>query len=185
MELSVEDKGNLLELARKTIVHFIESGKTPTAEELNVAVSANMQTEMAAFVTLKKHGQLRGCIGSLVSEYPLYYEVITRAVNAAVSDPRFERVTAEEIPDLHIEISALTPAVEVDSYIDIEIGKHGVILSKGMSRAVFLPQVAPEQGWDVDETLTHLSLKAGLPADGWREGASFKVFEAIVFGEDD
>jgi uncharacterized protein (TIGR00296 family) len=85
---------------------------------------------------------------------------------------------------LHLEISALTPLRSVSGPADIEIGRHGILLHKGAAQAVFLPQVAVEQGWDRDTTLTHLALKAGLPADGWRQGARFQVFEADVFAEE-
>jgi len=109
---------------------------------------------------------------------------MANAINAAVNDPRFPPVQPEEIPHLHIEISVLTPLQPLDDYRRIEIGKHGVLLSKNGRRAVFLPQVAPEQGWDLEEMLTNLAHKAGLPGDAWKEGASFEVFEAIVFEED-
>jgi len=89
------------------------------------------------------------------------------------------------LPDLHFEISAYASAPRpVSSYEDIVLGQHGMVLEKGTRRALFLPQVAPEQGWDLHETLTHLAMKAGLPSDGWKEGCRFSVFEAIVFGEE-
>jgi uncharacterized protein (TIGR00296 family) len=95
-------------------------------------------------------------------------------------------VQASELPELDFEISALTPSKHVDSYKDIVIGKHGMTIAMNGRRAVFLPQVAPEQGWDLATTLTHLSMKAGLPADAWKDkNAKFTVFEAIVFNEKD
>ena len=90
---------------------------------------------------------------------------------------------AEEAAAIDIEISILTPPRPVGSWKDIVIGKHGMVLSKAGRSAVSLPQVAPEQGWDIDETLTHLSMKAGLPSDAWREGADYLVFEAQVIHE--
>ncbi len=98
-------------------------------------------------------------------------------------DTRFEPVTSSEVKDLHLEISALTVPTPVASYKDIRIGVDGVILQKDTHSAVFLPQVAPEQGWDVSQTLTHLALKAGLPSDAWQENARFLVFQAEVFKE--
>ena len=94
-------------------------------------------------------------------------------------------MTPEELPGTDIEISALTPQKPVDSYEAIEVGRHGVVLSKAGRRAVFLPQVAPEQGWDRDTMLSHLAAKAGLPQEAWREDAQFTVFEAEVFAEED
>jgi len=105
------------------------------------------------------------------------------AIDAGLRDPRFHPVTADELPLLHYEISAMTPPHPVESYKDIVIGTHGMILEKDGRSAVFLPQVAPEQGWNLEETLTHLSNKAGLPADAWKSGAQYKVFEADVFEE--
>jgi len=104
-------------------------------------------------------------------------------MNAALHDPRFDPVSPEETKDIKIDISALTPPRPVVSYRDIVIGKHGMTLKKHGRSAVFLPQVAPEQGWDLTNTLTHLAIKAGLPADAWKEGAEFTVFEAQVFHE--
>jgi AmmeMemoRadiSam system protein A len=113
----------------------------------------------------------------------LYKSVISNAVNAAVNDPRFNPVSKDELKDITIEISALTPPKPIDSYKDIRIGTDGVVLKKGDYQAVFLPQVAPEQNWTRDEMLENLSLKAGLPADGWKTDASFLTFQAEVFGE--
>ena len=109
--------------------------------------------------------------------------MLGRAVDAAFRDPRFLPLTQEEFREVELEISALTPAVPVDSWRDIVIGRHGMTLTKFGRSAVFLPQVAPEQGWGIEETLTHLAMKAGLPPDAWREGATFTVFEAVVFHE--
>ena len=114
---------------------------------------------------------------------PLYEAVIGNALNAAFGDRRFQPLQRDELPRIELEISALTPPHEVPSYEAIVIGKHGVLLSKDGRRAVFLPQVAPNQRWDRPKTLEQLSLKAGLPADAWKEQARFKVFEAIVFAE--
>ena len=160
----------------------------PTADALGVnqaALSPAIRKNMGAFVTLnlKQNHRLRGCIGEIQPFRPLWKAVLGRAVDAAFRDPRFLPLTAQEFANVEIEISALTPAVPVGGWRDIVIGRHGMTLSKNGHSAVFLPQVAPEQGWDIEETLTHLSMKAGLPPDAWREGASFTVFKAIVFHE--
>jgi len=183
LELTEDDKKQLLALARKTIVSALRTQRVPQASELGVSISDAMKCPRAAFVTLKKHSQLRGCIGDIFPQRPLYKSVIRNAINACVNDRRFLPVTEEECNDITIEISALTAPEPVASSSDIRIGIDGVVLSKNGRSAVFLPQVAPEQGWDVEQMLTQLSLKARLPADAWKEGTSFLVFQADVFGE--
>jgi AmmeMemoRadiSam system protein A len=143
-----------------------------------------MSVPRAAFVTLKKNSQLRGCIGDVFPQRPLFKSVILNAINAAFNDPRFPPVTAAECNDIKIEISALTVPAPIASWKEIRIGVDGVVLNKDGRSALFLPQVAPEQGWGLAEMLANLSLKAGLPADAWKEGASFLVFQADVFGEE-
>jgi len=181
--LSEADKRQLLALARKTIVYYLSHGKAPSPSDLGIQVSEAMKVQRAAFVTLKKRGDLRGCIGDVLPRQPLFKSVIGNAVNAAVNDPRFNPVTASECNDLTIEISALTVPRPVASADQIHLGTDGIILRKAGRSALFLPQVAPEQGWDIQQTLTQLSRKVGLPADAWKEGASIQVFQAEVFGE--
>jgi AmmeMemoRadiSam system protein B/AmmeMemoRadiSam system protein A len=192
--LSQEDKENLLSLARKTIDYGLKYQRIPDEKDLEVEISDSMRQIRGAFVTLHKQpedavgptrGHLRGCIGDIFPEKPLYKSVIENAINAAFRDRRFQPVSADEMKDITIEISALTPPSPVESADDIRIGSDGVVLKKEDKRAVFLPQVAPEQGWDLQTTLNHLSLKAGLSEDAWKEGASFLVFQAEVFGEEE
>ena len=182
--LTEEDKKQLLALARKSIVHALQYRRIPQEPELDVTISDAMRCLRAAFVTLKKNSQLRGCIGDIFPQRPLYKSVIVNAINAGFNDKRFLPVTEAECNDITIEISALTAPKPVASPDEIRIGIDGVVLNKDGQSAVFLPQVAPEQGWDVNQMLTRLSLKAGLPEDAWKEGASFLVFQAVVFGEE-
>jgi len=182
-ELTERDKEHLLTLARKTMVYVLQNRRVPEVSDLGIAPTAAMRSPRAAFVTLKKHAQLRGCIGDIFPQRPLYKSVILNAIHACVNDRRFPPVSQDECEDITIEISALTPPAPVGSPDKIRIGVDGVVLNKDGHSAVFLPQVAPEQGWDLDQTLTHLSEKAQLPADAWKEGASFLVFQADVFGE--
>ena len=182
--LSEQDKTNLLKLARKTIVYYLQNNNIPP-DALGISVSEPMKKTQAAFVTLNKNKELRGCIGEILPNQSLYKSVMSNAVNAAVNDWRFRPVKIEECNDITIEISALTTPKPVASYKDIKIGTDGVILQKAGRSAVFLPQVAPEQGWGIEETLTNLSLKAGLSGDAWKEGAAFLVFQAEVFGEEE
>ena len=142
-----------------------------------------MKNIMGAFVTLNENGQLRGCIGEIEPQRALYKAVRDHVIDAGVHDPRFSPVKAEELPLLHYEISALTQPHPVNSYNDIVLGKHGIVIEKSGRTAVFLPQVPGEQGWDLPTTLSYLSRKARLTEDAWKNGASFTVFEAIVFGE--
>ena len=195
-ELTEDGKKQLLDLARKMIVHYLRKRQVPEVSELGIVISEAMSVPRAAFVTLKKVPDprkvtgphkpvLRGCIGDIFPRRPLYKSVIGNAINAAVNDRRFRPVTIAECNDITIEISALTAPKPVASPDQIRIGIDGVVLSKNGRSAVYLPQVAPEQGWDVEQTLTNLSLKAKLPKDAWKEGASFLVFQAVVFGEEE
>ena len=183
-ELAEEDKEQLLTLARKTISYAIQHQRVPQASELGVTISEAMARPRAVFVTLKKNSQLRGCIGDIFPQRPLYRSVILNAINASLNDRRFSPVIEAECKDIEIEISALTIPQPVDSPDEIRIGIDGVVLNKDGRSAVFLPQVAPEQGWDLNQMLTQLSLKAGLPGEAWKEGANFLVFQAVVFGEE-
>lgn len=182
--LSEGDKTQLLKLARGMLETYVKTGKTASPEAHGVTITPGMRQVMGAFVTLTLDGQLRGCIGEIFPRRPLYEAVMERAVDAGINDPRFRPVTEKELPAIHYEISALTPPVPVASYQDIVLGRHGMVIQKQGRSAVFLPQVAPEQHWTLEETLAHLSLKAGLSQDAWKEGASWTVFEAIVFEEE-
>ncbi|MBC8207522.1 MAG: AmmeMemoRadiSam system protein B [Kiritimatiellaeota bacterium] len=181
--LSAADRQTLLKLARDTLNYYFARGRAPTPADLGIDLSAPMQAERGAFVTLTEQGQLRGCIGDIFPRRPLYQAVMGNALNAALRDPRFRPVSRNELAALHLEISVLTPPQPVESYKDIVIGRDGVVLSKNGHKAVYLPQVAPEQGWGIEETLQHLSRKAGLPSDAWRQGTRFQIFQADVFDE--
>lgn len=181
--LTSEEKQDLLRLARETVDTWVSEGKRPSVESLGITVTAAMRENSGAFVTLKKGEQLRGCIGTIPPVKPLLDAVRDNAVNAAHFDRRFPKVTQEELRAISVEVSVLTPPVAVEDWRDIILARHGVIVSKAGRSAVFLPQVAPEQGWTLEETLSHLSAKAGLGPSAWREGAEFLVFEATVFHE--
>jgi AmmeMemoRadiSam system protein A len=185
VELTEEDKKQLLTLARESIIYALQKRRVPEASELGVTISDAMRDPRAAFITLKKNSQLRGCIGDIFPQRPLYKSALYNALYAGFRDKRFIPVTKDELDDIVIEISALTPPQPVASYHKIRIGTDGVVLNKDGQSAVFLPQVAPEQGWDINQMLTQLSLKAKLPGDAWKEGANFLVFQAVVFGEEE
>ena len=173
------DRKYLLRLARETISRYLTTKMVP----LPRLSSPVLCEQRGVFVTLKKKEELRGCIGRMVPNRPLAELVGAMALQSAFEDPRFSPVTPRELADLEIEISVLTPMKPVSGPSDIVVGRDGVLLQKVGKSAVFLPQVAPEQGWGRDEMLDHLSWKAGLPTGAWREGASFLTFQAIVFGE--
>lgn len=170
-------------MARKTLTEFLIKGRDPQTEDFSGTLTAGMKEVRGAFVTLHQNGELRGCVGEISPRRPLYQAVREHAVNAGVYDNRFEPVRAEDLASLEFEISALTPPNAVSSYRDIILGRHGIVLRKQGQTAVFLPQVAPEQGWDLETTLKALSRKAGLPEDAWKHQAGFLVFEAEVFSE--
>ena len=180
--LTDEEKVRLLKLARQTLEAELAGGEKPAVE---AAGSELLARDTACFVTLKLQGRLRGCIGELEPRDALVEAVASRAVAAATQDPRFRPVTAEELPLISIDISAMTPLRRIDSPEDFVVGKHGIVVRDRGRSGVFLPQVAPEQGWDREETLSILcEEKAGLPRDAWKKGAELWVFEADVFSEE-
>jgi AmmeMemoRadiSam system protein A len=176
--LSAADKATLLKLARETVESFVRTGKKTKVE----VTSKVLLEKGAAFVTLKKHGELRGCIGDIIARAPLANCVVDRAVDAAVNDSRFDPVQPGELADIDIEISVLTPLEPVGTPDEIVVGKDGLLLTKGWNRGVFLPQVPVEQKWDRKQYLDHLCRKAGLNFGCWKD-AKLEKFQAIVFGE--
>jgi AmmeMemoRadiSam system protein A len=144
-----------------------------------------LEQPRAAFVTLKKNGRLRGCIGSMRPDRPLYRTVGQLALQAAFNDRRFPELKADELVSLEIEISVLTPFEKIQDPDLIQTGRDGVMLKKEGRSAVFLPQVALEQGWSCRQMLAQLCLKAGLPENSWQHGADLYAFRALVFKESD
>ena len=139
----------------------------------------------AAFVTLNKHGQLRGCIGMIEAREPLTECVANMARAAAREDYRFPPVRPAEVAELSVDISVLSPCERVEDVSKIEVGKHGLIIQDAQSRGLLLPQVATEWGWSREEFLDHCCLKAGLPEGHWRKGGEIYCFTAEVFGEEE
>ncbi len=173
----------ILQFVRAVIIAKANHNSPPEFEE----PPDKLLEQGACFVTLHdSNNHLRGCIGNIVAIEPLEQNLAHNAANAAFNDPRFPPVEANEIGDLIIEVSILTPIKTIASPEEFVVGKHGIILKCRGRSAVFLPQVAPEQGWNRETTFFHLCLKAGLPSEAWRGAdASFSVFEAIVFSEKD
>lgn len=178
-ELSPAQQAEVLRIARLSLESHVKEGRPPSIQVDDPA----LQRPCGAFVTLKKGGELRGCIGSLQAAEPLADTVIEMAGAAALRDPRFEPVQPEELPAIEIEVSVLSPLRRISEVSEIEVGRHGLYLVQGLNRGVLLPQVATEQGWDREQFLRHTCLKAGLPPDAWQKGAQIFVFTAQVFGE--
>lgn len=181
LELTAKDRDDLLTLARRTIetkVHH-HPYEQPNPDDY----SDTLRTRCGAFVTLHEKGRLRGCIGHLIGDYPLYKMVEEMALSAAIHDPRFYPVAPEELVNIDIEISVLSPMHKISDTSEIVLGKHGILIQQGHNSGVFLPQVATETGWTLDEYLGHCSSdKAGLPWDGYKM-ADIYIFTAEIFAE--
>jgi AmmeMemoRadiSam system protein B/AmmeMemoRadiSam system protein A len=178
---TVADKKQMLVLARESVRRYLDSGSVPLAR----GFSAAMDRPQGVFVTLRKRGALRGCIGQMAPDRPLRVLVGRMALAAAFEDERFDKVRSNELKDIEIEISVLTPFKEVPGPSAIVVGRDGVLLQKDRRSAVFLPQVATEEHWTRDEMLDNLCLKGGLATGCWRAGARLSTFQADVFKEGD
>jgi len=177
--LNRDQQKYLLRLARQAIKHYLES-----ESHLKVRIEDKVLLEKrGAFVTLKVNGELRGCIGYVLPQKPLYETVIDVAILAATEDFRFLPLTLEELDKTRIEISVLSLPRPIKNIKEIEVGKHGLIISKGMHRGLLLPQVPVEYDWDLQTYLSHCCLKAGLQEDEWKRGVQMDVFSAQVFSE--
>lgn len=174
-----DEQDFLLRLARQAIEHRLRTGKN-----LEVKVEDPKFSEMrGAFVTLKVKDHLRGCIGYPLPFKPLSETIIEAAGMAATQDFRFEALTPEELPETRVEISVLSLPRPVKDISEIEVGKHGIIVSKGSHRGLLLPQIPVEDGWDLETYLRHGCLKAGLDEDEWEKGVKIEIFSAQVFSE--
>jgi AmmeMemoRadiSam system protein A len=180
LKLTQEEKIFLLSLARKTISLKTENKKFPQAQYFSEALG-----QLAGvFVTLNKNNQLRGCIGYVEGIKPLQTAVEEMAIAAAFNDPRFPPLEKEEMEDLAIEISVLSPLKIIDDINKIDVGKHGLIIESGLHRGLLLPQVALEYNWNNISFLEHTCQKAGLSIDAWKdESTKIQVFSAEIFSE--
>ncbi|OGC39639.1 AMMECR1 domain-containing protein [candidate division WOR-3 bacterium RBG_13_43_14] len=176
--LSENDKKLLKKIALESIEAAVRGKKCPEYKNLTGKLTA----EYGAFVTITKFGNLRGCIGHIIGDQPLYKTIIEMAKAAALQDPRFPPVTEKELKDIEIEISIMTPVVPVQNFKDIVIGRDGLIIKRGYNQGLLLPQVASEYGWTTEEFLEETCNKAGLPADAYKlEGTQVFKFSAEVF----
>ncbi len=137
-----------------------------------------------AFVTLKKRGELRGCIGKMDFARPLWSNTIEAAVASALDDPRFPAVETDELGEIRLEISIIEPPENLTRLEYFDPQRHGIIIERGVHHALLLPKVAQENHWDAQKTLETVCWKAGLPTDSWRApDARLQVFRAFDFGE--
>lgn len=180
-EYTAQEKKELLQLARHTIEDYLSTGKKEVPETPN----PKFLEKRGVFVTLHHHGDLRGCIGYPLPVKSLIEAVVDNAVSSATEDPRFQRVSSDELKDIDIEISILTVPQEVTGINDVKVGRDGIIITKGYMRGLLLPQVPVEQGWELEEYISHGCMKAGLPMDEWKRGIQIETFQGIVFGEND
>jgi uncharacterized protein len=178
LPLTETDRQTLLRIAREALVGYLERAEIPQRPEPDEA----LRQPCGAFVTLRKGKNLRGCIGVVEAIKPLYLTVGECAVWAALHDRRFPAVTKREVSGLNLEISVLSPLSDI-APADIEVGKHGLVVSRGSLRGLLLPQVAVQWNWSREQFLEETCQKAGLPPDAWRQGARIQAFTAQVFEE--
>ncbi|HEV7764849.1 MAG TPA: AmmeMemoRadiSam system protein A [Thermoanaerobaculia bacterium] len=180
--LNQEQRSRLLRIARESIEKVLDGSRL----ELDLAtLDEDLKRPSGAFVSLHDDdGDLRGCIGSIQAVAPLAHAVSSSAVNAAFRDPRFPPVTQDELAGLHIEISVMSPIERVTSIEEIEVGRDGLIISRGTRAGLLLPQVATDYAWDRETFLSQTCIKAGLSAESWRSAdCRIERFSAEVFGE--
>jgi hypothetical protein len=179
--LSEPEKSELLALARKSVEYVVQE---KYAYEPSASTSTTLNQERGAFTTLKKSGDLRGCIGYTSAIKPLYITVRDTATLAAMQDPRFPPVSASELPSLEYEISVLSPLRRVTDVQQIKVGEHGLLMKNGDSEGLLLPQVPVEQQWNRQTFLEQTCRKARMPSTCWMDDdTDIFSFTAVVFGE--
>jgi uncharacterized protein len=176
-EYTPEERKLLLQVAREAILSLLEN------REISVFTpSAHLSEPRGAFTTLYLNGKLRGCVGYPTALMPLYRAVMETARAAAFDDPRFVPVQLAEARQVQISLSVLSPLIEI-SADEVEVGRHGLVISEGARRGLLLPQVPVEHGWDRITFLEQTCRKAGMPRDTWQRGAKIEAFTAEVFGD--
>jgi AmmeMemoRadiSam system protein A len=178
--LSTGEKSALLEFARKTLDSYLTDSSTPQCH----LTGESFGEKKGAFVSLHRGEELRGCIGQLYPENRLCEVVQHCVISAASEDSRFLPVTKDELPELNIEISVLTPFYRIEQIEEIEVGRHGLYIVNGYFRGLLLPQVASDYGWDRITFLRHTCRKSGLPESAWQDSETLiYTFEAEIFSE--
>ena len=180
MSTDASTRALLIDIARGAIEAAVRGNDSPVARDAPI-----LREQRGVFVTIRRAGRLRGCMGRVDPEEPLALLLPAIAVESATGDPRFPAVSASELSALEIEISLLTVPVVITGPAEIEIGRHGLIMSADGRRGLLLPQVATEFGWTADEFLSQTCIKASLPADAWkRAGARLQTFETEIIRPD-
>lgn len=178
--LTIEEKCSLLRMARESVKAAIAGGAYVPAQP----ASPGLSMKAGAFVTIKEGGELRGCIGLIEAAYPLYQVVAEMAEKSAMCDPRFESVRQDELENLELEISVLSPLKRISNVEEVMVGHHGLLIEKGFYRGLLLPQVATENNWDRKQFLEYTCMKAGLDKESYKlPEAHLYVFSADVFSE--
>jgi AmmeMemoRadiSam system protein A len=181
--LNVEVQQWLLDLARRTLERYAAGHEAGSSLPLPVAAPEPANQPEGTFVTLRhRSGELRGCMGHIESAAPLWKTVMDCTVSAAFYDPRFLPVSSYEVPELRIEISVLSPLFEIAAD-QIEVGRHGLLITEGANRGVLLPKVPLDWGWSREQFLEATCRKAGLPPDAWQTGAHIQAFTSQMFAE--
>jgi len=178
-EFSPEERARLLKLAHEAIEAAL-AGREVEVEPPNT----HLAQPRGAFTTLYLHGQLRGCVGYVFPVAPLFRTVADTARAAAFEDSRFCAITREEAPELEVQVSVLS-ALQPVRPEEVEVGRHGLLVSLGGQRGLLLPQVPVEHGWGRITFLEQTCRKAGLPSDAWQRGAALEAFTAEIFGDRD
>ena len=181
-KLTKREKKTLLEVSKRTLVEAVYNRKAP---KIHIA-DESLNQKWGAFVTLHLDGSLRGCIGNITAQTPLWKTIRNMTIEAAFHDPRFPAVNASELSRIEIEISVLSPLKQVKDISEIEVGKHGILIKRGPNQGLLLPQVAAEYGWDRIKFLEETCCKAGLAKDSYKgQDCRIFIFSAQVFSEKD
>lgn len=179
--LNKEEKQQLLRISRESLKQFFTSGQHSDYNEKDIPGKLKIAT--GAFVSIFVNGKLRGCIGNLSSDIPIYKLVQKLSISAATQDSRFKSLVRKELDKLEIELSILTPMQRINDISEFELGRHGIYIKDGYNSGTFLPQVADHSNWTKEEFLGHCSRdKARIGWDGWKT-AELYIYEAIVFKE--
>jgi len=178
-QLTEDDQQLLLQIARNSVRSYLLS-QSPRLPDVPAGVLSETH---GIFVSIHRNGELRGCIGNVHPAGPLFRSAAECAIAAAVGDPRFMPMMPGELGEVEFEISVLSPMQHVHDVAEIEIGTHGLLISKKNARGLLLPQVATTCGWSRERFLEEVCQKAGLPPDEWKDGATIYCFRAFVFGD--
>ncbi len=181
--LTYDERKTLISIARQAIEQYARTGVAP---DLPASLPAALTGGGGGFVTLRQRGRLRGCIGTFEGEGALASTIQKMALAAGWEDPRFPTLSVDELSEIELEISVLSPLREIDDLDAIEVGRDGLYVTRGSNRGVLLPQVAVEQAWDREQFLSHTCQKAGLEGGAWKKGdLKIESFTAQVFGEEE